>query len=274
MKTVSCGVFIYAVSTFSCGLPGDAGESLASWAEKVSPMTSTSVQVFQTRLQEARTTQSPSGRTINREEVRGAVNALYENDSQIDANEQAALAQWMNGSSYSSSVNASGKAYAQTFWQLYGTSPTASVIQLSWQDATPRLGANNELTVAMKVFEATTTLAKPNAETLRSVIQQGQANFEGGTYAELQMLEPVSVTEIRTYLTQFHSGTSRQRRADVEDVVMGLRATTGAGAELYWASWSGFSPWAPSAAISGKALFASNASTGAVTCVQFETYSE
>jgi hypothetical protein len=123
--------------------------------------TSVSVPAFEAKIATARTSGSPGGTAVTREEMANALESFWTDDWMVDTAEHAYLGTKVNDSTFLTGVNGPAKKYLTDFWEMndgLGYAP---------------LGLNRITTPASQLFGASGPLAS-SAEIAEGFIPNGQ----------------------------------------------------------------------------------------------------
>ncbi|MFP2928418.1 hypothetical protein ACLESO_25130 [Pyxidicoccus sp. 3LG] len=97
----------------------------------------TTIPAFDAKIAAARGASSPDGTTINRAEMKAAVDTFIQDDSVVDAAERAYLGTKVSDATFLTGVAATAKKYLTDFHELNDAATTAAPLYLSWLQSTP-----------------------------------------------------------------------------------------------------------------------------------------
>ncbi|MCY1082325.1 hypothetical protein [Archangium lansingense] len=193
------------------------------------------IALFDSKMTAARTSTSPSGSTVTRPEMVGALDA-FAWDSWVDATERAHLSTKVGNATFLTGLTNDAKKYLNDFYELNDAADYGAPLSMDAVSGTPAqlYGASGPLASASRIQEGSIPYGEGVANQVTLTETYGWAF--GSHYDYGYFFAPITEAELRTRLQQrTYSGTPTA--AEVNGAVAYITQVSGTGQRLYISSW-------------------------------------
>lgn len=196
----------------------------------------TSIPLFESKVEAARATTSPSGATVTRQEMTDALNAFVNDDGWVDANERAYLSTKVNNATFLAGLTGPAKKQLTDFHELNDAAAQGAPLGMNAVAGTPAglFGASGALASSTRIKEGYISNGQGVANQVTLTDTYGAAF--GSSYDYGYFFEPITPRELITRLqARTYSGTPSVD--EVDGAVAYITQISSNSNRLYVSSW-------------------------------------